>query len=95
MNGQGAARDYAAAAKWFHLAADQGNAVAQYNLGNMSENELGISKSLVEAYKWYLLAEAGGNRLAAAAKLNLGYRITSQQIAEAESQANEWREAHR
>jgi TPR repeat protein len=33
--GLGVAQDYGDAAKWFRLAADQGNTVAQFNLANM------------------------------------------------------------
>ena len=32
-NGEGVAQDYKEAAKWYRLAADQGNAQAQYGLG--------------------------------------------------------------
>ena len=32
-NGEGVSPDYQESAKWFQLAADQGNAAAQYNLG--------------------------------------------------------------
>jgi TPR repeat protein len=66
----------AEAAKWFRLAADQGYAPAQFQLGEYyehgcvsrtSDKRLGFSyndgrvtRNLVEAYKWYNLASAQG-----------------------------------
>ena len=35
-NGQGVARDYAEAARWYRLAADQGIAEAQFNLARLT-----------------------------------------------------------
>jgi TPR repeat protein len=48
--------NYAEAVKWFTLAANQGYAKAQYNLGTMHENGEGVTKSLAQALKWYRLA---------------------------------------
>lgn len=46
--------DYKEAIKWFTKAAESGNAIAQYNLGNMYSNGIGgIEKNLEEAVKWY------------------------------------------
>ena len=36
-NGEGVPQDYKEAVKWYRLAAEQGNANAQTNLGNMYE----------------------------------------------------------
>ena len=38
FNGDGVAQNYAEAMRWYRLAADQGLAWAQYNLGLMHEN---------------------------------------------------------
>ena len=42
------------------LAAGQGHAVAQYNLGVMYENGRGVRQDYVEAIKWYRLAADQG-----------------------------------
>jgi len=53
--------DYAEAIKWYRLAADQGNANGQNNLGVMYEDGKGIPKDYAEAAKWYRLAAEQGN----------------------------------
>ena len=52
LNGDGVAKDSAAAAKWFRKAADQKNILAQYNLGICFMNGQGVAKDAVEAAKW-------------------------------------------
>ena len=42
--------------KWYKLAAEQGNAAAQYNLGYCYQYSIGIAKDEEEAVKWYKLA---------------------------------------
>ena len=69
FNGQGVPQDYAQAAKWFRLAADQGNADAQFHLGLMYYFGEGVSQDDVEAAKWYRLAADQGH---ASAQFNLG-----------------------
>ncbi len=44
--------DYAEAAKWFRKAAEEGDAVAQYNLGNMYSDGKGVPQDDAEALKW-------------------------------------------
>ena len=61
---------YKEAVKWYRIAADQGNANAQYNLGLMYYNGYGLTKDYVEAVKWYRKAADQGN---AKAQHNLGY----------------------
>ena len=51
------------------LAADQGQAAAQLNLGNMYADGQGVLKDDAEAVRWYRLAAAQG---IAAAQFNLG-----------------------
>ena len=43
----------AEAVKWFHKAADRGNADAENNLGTCYANGLGVPKDEAEAAKWY------------------------------------------
>jgi hypothetical protein len=56
----GVAQDYAEAARLFHLAADQGHGLAQYYLGYMFEDGLGVAKDRAEAIRWHRLAAAHG-----------------------------------
>ena len=46
--------------KWYQLAADQKHARAQYNLGVMYENGMGVAQSHEEAVKWFRLAADQG-----------------------------------
>ena len=51
--GWGTPQDYAAALKWYRVAADKGFGGAQNNLGVMFENGLGVTQNYAEAVKWY------------------------------------------
>lgn len=59
----------AAAGRCYRVAADLGNAEAQYNLGILYEHGLGIAQDSTEAVKWYRQAAEQGY---AAAQLSLG-----------------------
>ena len=61
--------DYKKALPEFRVAADQGNAPAQYNLGLMYHDGQGVSRSYIEAAKWFHLAAEQGY---APAQLTLG-----------------------
>jgi TPR repeat protein len=60
MNGHGAAKDPVEAVKWYHKAAEQGHAMAQFNLGECFKYGQGVAKDLVEAVKWYRKAAEQG-----------------------------------
>ena len=60
----GVSQDYAEAARLFRLAAEQGHALAQYNLGAMFEYGLGVARDRTEAIRWYRLAAAQGDTFA-------------------------------
>ncbi|MDP2786498.1 MAG: caspase family protein [Pseudomonadota bacterium] len=59
--------------EWLPLA-KQGDAKAQYNLGNMYNEGLGVRKDATEAVKWYRKAAEQGN---AEAQYNLGIMYTN------------------
>jgi TPR repeat protein len=46
-------QDYAEAAKWYRKAADQGDALAQSNLGTMLHNGQSMPQDYGEAVKWF------------------------------------------
>jgi hypothetical protein len=86
--------------RWYRLAADQGQADAQRNLGVMYAEGEGVPKDDVQAHLWFDLAAsrfstgslnsgiAGRNRDRVAGLMN------PTQIAEAQRLAREWNEAH-
>ena len=61
--------DYATALRLWLPLANQGDAVAQYNLGLMYERGYGVPQNYVEAMKWYRKAADRGHPTA---KFNLG-----------------------
>ena len=62
-------QDYKKAVRWHRLAAEQGSANAQYNLGNSYRRGKGVPQDYKEAFRWYRLsAEQGYER----AQDNLG-----------------------
>jgi TPR repeat protein len=60
-------QDYTEAARLFRLAAAQGHADAQFNLGYIFESGKGVETDRVEAIRLYRLAAAQGNAYATAA----------------------------
>ncbi|GHU41272.1 hypothetical protein AGMMS50289_04140 [Betaproteobacteria bacterium] len=56
--------DYVEAEKWFRQAAEQGDAGAQFNLGNMYDIGRGVEQSDAEAVNWYRKAAEQGHTVA-------------------------------
>jgi hypothetical protein len=56
------AKVYADAISLFRIAADQGNADAQVNMGSFYENGRGVTQDYVEAMRWYRRAADQGDR---------------------------------
>jgi TPR repeat protein len=46
--------------EWYQKAAEQGNAVAQFNIGYLYEYGLGVQKDQSKAMEWYKKAADGG-----------------------------------
>ena len=86
--GQGIARDYGEAVRWYRLAAAQGYLSAQYNLGIIYDNGRGVAKNAAEAVRWYLLAADQGH---ASAQYNLGFMYANGQgVAQDDAEAVRW-----
>jgi uncharacterized protein len=68
--GRGVPKDEVEAVKWFRIAAKQGNAEAQSELGFAYQNGKGVHEDRVEAAKWFRLAAEQGN---AKAQTTLGF----------------------
>ena len=63
--GEGLKQNYTETLKWYKLAADQGYAPAQSNLGYLYENGEGVPRDYAGALKWYRLAAEQGEEDAA------------------------------
>ncbi len=89
--GQGVPQDYTEAVKWYRLAVEQGDAVAQANLGLMYAKGQGVAQNDIQAYMWETLAAAQGNENASKGLEILEKQMTPDQIAEAQRLAREWK----
>jgi TPR repeat protein len=54
-------KNYAEAMRCYRVAAGQGNALAQVEIGNLYGMALGVPQDYAEALRWYRLAAAQGN----------------------------------
>ncbi len=93
--GRGVPKSYAEAAKWYRLAAEQGNPDSQLALGKLYHSGAGLPIDLVQAYKWYNLAAAGfspgkARRDAADRRDALARGMSAQQLNEAQRLAQQW-----
>lgn len=61
--------DFMEALKWFSFAAAQGNATAQFSVGNLYDKGRGVARDGAEAFSWYRKA---AEQAFPAAQLNLG-----------------------
>ena len=76
------------------MAAEQGIASAQYNLGVMYANGQGVPQDYVQAHKWVnLAASRTTGEVAEKSRLlrdQLAEKMTASQVAEAQQLAREW-----
>ena len=80
--------DYATALREFRPLAEQGNVYAQFNLGLMYNNGLGVTQDYSEAVKWYRKAAEQGH---ADAQYNLGVMYAEGQgVTQDYSEAMKW-----
>jgi TPR repeat protein len=77
-------KEYTEAGKWYSKAAHQGDGVAQYQVGRLYENGIGVPKDTVEALKWYLLASAQHVTDAVQARDSLSKELTVEQVQESQ-----------
>ena len=69
VKGHGVPQNDREAERWLRLAADQGNAAAQLNMGLTYARGRGVPQDYREAERWFLLAADQGE---ATAQVNLG-----------------------
>jgi hypothetical protein len=77
-------RDVEKALRWYRMAAEGGNAMAQLRLGLTYDDGDGVPKDQAEAAKWYLLAARQGD---ATAQRKLAYLYATGQGIEADAAA--------
>lgn len=61
ISGEGVKRDGAEAVRWWMKAAEQGDSVAQYNVGQSYLQGDGVGQDFTEAARWYRRAAEQGN----------------------------------
>jgi uncharacterized protein len=92
--GQGVAQDYGFALRLYRLAAEQGDPDAQNNLGGMYAQGLGVPADPVQAYMWFELAAGRDHAVAQKNRAFIARSMSPEQIAAAESLAQQWRAGH-
>ena len=99
--GQGVGRDYKKAMEWYGKAAEKGHAESQMGLAEIYYSSKGLPKrDYVNAYKWYAIAGALGNKEAAAfaPKVQALLRdplVTVEQKAKVEADVKAWLDGYK
>ena len=87
-----AAPELEQAAKWYRKAADQGNAEAQYRLGDFYyKGKGGLTKSYEEAYYWFTLAAKAGGKAFATDRDETAGHLTPEQVDAVKKRADDWK----
>lgn len=94
--GVGVTQDYPQAIQWMYKAAEQGYVPAQVTLGSIyAEGVWGvIEKDNSRALMWFIFASAQGDIQASEFKNNLAGKMTTTEIAQAQSLVKEFRPQH-
>lgn len=90
-NGEGVPKDDVQAVAWYRKAAEQGYADAQNALGFSYDHGEGVPRDALRAYMWFNLAAAKGNERAARNREIVAFRMSSEQLAEAQRLTREWK----
>ena len=100
-NGQGVARDYKKSMEWYTKAAEKGHVESQLGLAELYYNQVGLPvRDYPTAYKWYLIADGLGSKVAKAFLLRIQQtvlkepKVTAAQKATAEKAAADWLAAY-
>ena len=89
--GDGVPEDDATAVRWYRMAAEQGHADAQWNLGLMYARGDGVPVDAVSAYAWINIAAAQGTGMnIKEVKESLTTDMTRAQIVEAQELSREY-----
>ena len=94
--GKGVPLDYKQAVSWYLKAAEQGDPLAQFDLGRIFESgQEGVAMDYVEAHKWWSLAAASGEDRAKRNRILVERLMKPEQIAEAKKRAELWLKARK
>jgi TPR repeat protein len=88
-------QDYNVALFMLHKAAEQGNSLAQFNLGVMCAAGEGLKQDLVQAYKWFSLAGIVAGEEATKNMSLVEAKMTAKEIETAQTLVREWQEKHK
>ena len=86
-HGAGGPQDYKEASRLYTLAAEQGFAMAQTELGTMYYNGHGALADYIMAQMWYNIGAANGNEIGAENREIIAKEMTSEDISKAEAMA--------
>jgi len=75
--------------KWWKLAAEQGTADAQNNLGVMYGNGLGVPQDYIRAHMWWNIAASSGYKEAVSGRNAISKGMTPAEISTAQKLARE------
>jgi hypothetical protein len=89
--GQGVPQDYKEASKWFRLAAEQGDADAQFNVGLVYAKGQGTPEDYVLAHMWFSLAGSQGVEDALHNRDVIEGKMSPQQLEKAREMARNWK----
>ena len=87
--GLGVPQDDKTAVKWYRLAAEQGYAKSQFNLGAMYQKGRGVIQDYVRAHMWWNIATLQGDKDAREKRDTLEKILTSTQLETAQKLARE------
>jgi len=94
LEGQGVPQDSKETFRLFRLSAEQGMAEAQYSLGVMYSEGVGVLQDNVVALMWLNIAGSNVYKDAVTTRNLLEKKMTPAQISEAQKLAREWMEEH-
>ena len=80
-------KDYQEAVKWYRLSAEQGFALAQFNLGVRYYNGQGVPQDYVLAHIWFNIAGSNGEKDAVRNRTLLEKKMSPSQIEKAQEMA--------
>jgi uncharacterized protein len=89
--GKGVPQDYKEAVRWYRLSAEQGDAMAQYNLGLKYYKGQGVPQDYVLAHMWWNIAGSNGYKNAVENRNIVEKKMTKQQIEKAQEMARNWK----
>lgn len=88
-DGDGVAKDYSQALKWFRLAAGKGDSNAQEKIGLIYVSGNGVIQDFVQAHMWYNIASANGEMSSMKLRDDLAVEMTREDISKAQAMAQE------